>query len=167
LCTDPAPLTFEAATSPYEWLIPPDPRPPARVDGAPSRRECRQGFRFVARLAEEWANGASRYDGPGEVLLGSYDGASLVAVGGLTPDPYSGDPGVGRLRHLYVLPAWRGRGIGRRLVGALEAAAASHYLAVVLRTDTAAAAGFYEALGYVSLPVGGTATHWRSLTPAS
>jgi ribosomal protein S18 acetylase RimI-like enzyme len=126
-----------------------------------------EGLRFVARLAHEWAAGAARFDGPGEVLLGGYDRAALVAVGGLTPDPYGGAPGVGRLRHLYVLPAARRRGVGRRLVRALEAAAAGHYRVLVLRTDTAAAAGFFEALGYEPLPLDGTATHRRELGPAT
>lgn len=124
-----------------------------------------EGFRFVARLAAEWADVASRHDGPGELLLGGYDGARLVAVGGITPDPYGGDPDVGRLRRVYVLPEWRRHGVGRRLVRALEAAAAGRYRALVLRTDTAAAARFYESLGYHPLPDGGTATHRRDLAP--
>lgn len=126
-----------------------------------------EGFRFVARLAAEWEGGTARYDGPGERLLGGYevgaDGARLVAVGGLVPDPYGAEPGVGRLRHLYVLPEARRRGVGRHLVQALEAAAAGRYHALVLRTDTANAARFYEALGYAPVPAGGTATHRRTL----
>jgi GNAT superfamily N-acetyltransferase len=125
-----------------------------------------EGFRFVARLAEAWGAGAARFDGPGELLLGGYDGARLVAVGGLTPDPYGGGPDVGRLRHVYVLPEARRRGVGRGLVRALEAAAAGRYRALVLRTDTAAAAQFYEALGYARLTAGGTATHGRTLVRA-
>lgn len=123
-----------------------------------------EGFRFVGRLAAEWASGTARYDGPDEILLGGYDGPRLVAVGGLTPDPYDAETGLGRLRRVYVLPGWRRHGVGRNLVKALEAAAAGRYDALVLRTDTAAAARFYEALGYTRLQSGGTATHRRRLT---
>ena len=122
-----------------------------------------EGFRFVARLADAWASGAERYDAPGTVLLGAYDGERLVAVGGLTPDPYGGEPGVGRVRHVYVLPEARRQGVGRRLVRALEAEAAGHYRELVLRTDTDHAARFYAALGYTPLGPGGTATHRRRL----
>jgi ribosomal protein S18 acetylase RimI-like enzyme len=124
-----------------------------------------EGFRFVARLAEEWNSGVARYDRPGEVLLGGYVGARLVAVGGLTSDPYGGDARIGRLRHVYVLPDVRRGGIGRRLVRALEAAAVGGYHTLVLRTDTDYAARFYEALGYTRLAPGGTATHGLRLEP--
>jgi GNAT superfamily N-acetyltransferase len=125
-----------------------------------------EGYRFVARLAAEWVRGV-RYDGPGELLLGGYDGTRLVAVGGLTPDPYSADPAVGRLRRIYVLPEVRRRGVGRAVVRALEAEAARWYRELVLRTDTDAAARFYEALGYASRTEGGSATHGRPLHGAA
>src|SRR5689334_14232046 len=121
-----------------------------------------EGFRFVTRLAAEWAGGV-RYDGPGELLLGGYDDMRLVAVGGLTPDPYSADPAIGRLRRIYVLPVARRQGVGRALVRALEAEAARWYRELVLRTDTDAAARFYEALGYASRADVGSATHGRLL----
>jgi GNAT superfamily N-acetyltransferase len=122
-----------------------------------------EGFRFVERFAREWEEGKSCFDRPGELFLATYDGAGIIAIGGLTADPYTGDPTLGRLRHLYVLPDARRRGIGRRLVQALERAARGKYRALVLRTDTAAAARFYEQLGYTPLPPGGTATHRREL----
>lgn len=125
----------------------------------------REGFRFVRRLLDENASGEVRFDGPGEVLLGVFDGDELVAVGGVTRDPYGGDATVGRVRHVYVRPPHRGRGVGARLIAALEEHARRHFTALVLRTDTAAAARFYEALGYAPLPPGGTATHRRDLTP--
>ena len=125
-----------------------------------------EGFRFVERLVREWDKGKTRFDRYGELLLAAYQGASIVAIGGLTADPHTGDPMLGRLRHLYVSPDARRRGIGRRLVRALEGAAQTAYRAVVLRTDTAIAARFYESLGYTPLPPGGTATHRRELNGA-
>jgi GNAT superfamily N-acetyltransferase len=126
-----------------------------------------EGFRFLARLAAEWNAGIVRFDGAGEVLLGGYEAAQLVAVGGLTIDPFSDIAGVGRLRRVYVLPNARKRGIGTRLVRALESAALGHFTELVLRTDTAAAARFYETLGYLPMPVGGSATHRRRIASAA
>jgi GNAT superfamily N-acetyltransferase len=124
-----------------------------------------EGFRFVERFAREWEEGKTRFDRPGELFLAAYDGAgaSVIAIGGVTADPYTGDPTLGRLRHLYVRPDARRRGIGSQLVQALERDAQGNYRALVLRTDTATAARFYEELGYTPLPSGGTATHRRDL----
>jgi GNAT superfamily N-acetyltransferase len=143
-----------------------DPFPAAAVE-ALAQESTREGFRFVRRLVDEHASGQVRFDGPGEVLLGVFAGAELVAVGGVTRDPYGGEANVGRVRHVYVRPDRRRRGVGERLLAALEAHARGHFTALVLRTDTTAAAGFYAALGYRALPPGGTATHRRELGPPS
>ncbi|HET7234756.1 MAG TPA: GNAT family N-acetyltransferase [Longimicrobium sp.] len=141
-----------------------DPFPAAAVESL-AAESVREGFRFVRRLMDEHASGQVRFDRPGEVLLGVYDGPELVAIGGVTHDPYGGDASVGRVRHVYVHPAHRRRGVGAALVGALEARAHGRFTALVLRTDTAPAARFYAALGYRALAGGGTATHRRELPP--
>ena len=133
--------------------------PPPWPDLAPLVGESeREGFRFLARLVRELEDGTNRFDAPGEALLGCYRGAELVAVGGLNRDPYSAEPRVGRLRHIYVSPPLRRRRVGRTLVDALVAAARPHFGVLLLRTDTPAAARFYETLGFaaVALPY---ATH--------
>lgn len=122
-----------------------------------------EGFRFLARLVDEHERGVATFAGAGEALLGAYDGEALVAVGGVMRDPYAEDAGLGRLRHLYVARSHRRRGIGERIVRALEEHARGTFAVLVLRTDTEAAARFYEALGYEALPPGGTATHRRRL----
>lgn len=123
--------------------------PPPWPELAPlARASEREGFRFLARLRREFDDGTNRFDAPGEALLGCRRGAELVAVGGLNRDPWSAEPRAGRLRHLYVSPASRGSGVGRVLVDALAAAARPHFGVLLLRTDTPAAARFYEALGF-------------------
>ncbi len=141
--------------------------PPPWPELAPLVDESeREGFRFLARLRREFDDGTNRFDAPGEALLGCRRGAQLVAVGGLNRDPWSPEPRAGRLRHLYVRPASRRSGVGRILVDALMAAARPHFGVLLLRTDTAAAARFYEALGFapVSSP---HATHRMVLAPCS
>lgn len=140
-----------------------DPLPAGAIE-ALAEESAREGFRFVRRLLDEHASGQARFDGAGEVLLGVFDGDELVALGGVTRDPYGGDATVGRVRHIYVRPSHRRRGVGGWLIAALEAHARGHFTALVLRTDTEAAARFYEALGYAPLAPGGTATHRRELT---
>lgn len=121
-----------------------------------------EGFRFVRRLHGDLTLDHARTDASCECLVAHVDGDRLVAVGGVTPDPYVDDPRVGRLRHLYVRPEVRGTGIGRALVAHLEARAAGCFATLRLRTDTLAAARFYERLGYLSIE-SDSATHQRAL----
>jgi len=65
------------------------------------RAEARaEGYRFVERLAEDWASGELRFDRPDEVLLAAYAGNKLAAIGGLTLDPVL--PAALRVRRFYV-----------------------------------------------------------------
>ena len=47
-----------------------------------------QGYRFIDKLLDEWTSAKNRFDAPGEVLCGHLDQGLLVAVGGLTHDPF-------------------------------------------------------------------------------
>jgi GNAT superfamily N-acetyltransferase len=126
-----------------------------------------EGFRFLARLRDEHASGANRFDAPGEALLGAWREGRLVAVGGLTRCPYSADPRTGRVRHLYVLPPERGTGVGRALMAHLAQRTRPHFDRLVLRTDTAAAARFYERLGFAADAARTGSTHSLDLRTTS
>jgi GNAT superfamily N-acetyltransferase len=125
----------------------------------------REGFCFLARLRRAYESGAARFDGPGETLLGVYAEGELVAVGGVSADPYEAGPRAGRIRHVYVARARRGQGIGRRLMAALIQAAHPHFDALALRTDTAQAAAFYQALGFQPVADHPHHTHRLPLPP--
>lgn len=118
-----------------------------------------EGHDLVERLVDDWRDGSNRFDRIGEVACRVRLGAELVAVGGLNRDPYIDDPKVGRIRHVYVVPEARGAGVGRALVEALVDHARSRFTRVRLRTMTAAAAGFYRALGFEETPEEAESTH--------
>jgi GNAT superfamily N-acetyltransferase len=122
----------------------------------------REGFRFVRRLYDEYIAGVACFDAPGECLLGIFAGDALIAVGGITRDPYVDSPDVGRVRHVYVLPSHRRLRVGAGLIGALEQRAESAFVLLRLRTDTLEATRFYEELGYVAVR-DATATHMRAI----
>src|SRR5262245_21877938 len=117
------------------------------------------GLRFVRRLVEEWHSGYNRFAGPGEALFAAARGDRVVGVCGLNVDPYTPGPGVGRVRHLYVLAAFRRQGVGRRLVQAVVALAPDHFHLLRLRTGSASAARFYEALGFRACSEAADSTH--------
>lgn len=108
----------------------------------------RAGSRFVRRLAEEWDSGANRFDRPGEALFAAWIGGRMVGVCGLNVDPYANEPGIGRVRHLYVLSGDRRLGIGERLVAEVIQAARSPFTTLRLRTGNPVAARLYEKLGF-------------------
>ena len=108
----------------------------------------RQGYRFVRRLADEWASGANRFDRPGEALFAARIDGRLVGACGLNVDPYTRVVGVGRVRHLYVLADYRRLGVGRQLVEQVLDAARGRFERLRLSTQNPAAAQLYERLGF-------------------
>jgi GNAT superfamily N-acetyltransferase len=107
-----------------------------------------EGYDFIDTLVSEWATGENRFDRAGEALYGCLEDGLLVAVGGLTIDPYIDSGDTGRIRRVYVRPAWRNRGLGRALVSALIDEARRGFAAVRLRAENADAGRLYERLGF-------------------
>ena len=110
-----------------------------------------EGYDFIQTLVEQWANAENRFNAPGEILCGHLDQGLLVAVGGLNCDPFAGSPDMGRIRRVYVRPAWRNKGIGRALVISLIDQARTHFRCVRLRAENAEAARLYERIGFVQV----------------
>ncbi|WP_150759353.1 GNAT family N-acetyltransferase [Pseudomonas fluorescens] len=109
-----------------------------------------EGFRFLTRLIAEWESGANRFDQQGECFLGVFRNGRLIAVGGLSFDPFS-EAGVGRLRRVYVARASRGQNVGKALVQQLLDLASGHFRVVRLSTDTPEGAAFYLRCGFQSI----------------
>jgi len=120
---------------------------PAGLEVLSNEADAR-GHRFLRRLIEEWNSGTNRFDGQGEAIFGAMVRGRLVGIGGLNSDPYSRDPGVGRVRHLYVLEAFKRQGVGRHLLEAIVAVAPGAFNELRLRTDSEQAARFYERFGF-------------------
>jgi GNAT superfamily N-acetyltransferase len=120
---------------------------PAELVGLVAECES-QGFTFLRRLVSDWDTGANRFALRGEALFAAEEQGIIVGVCGLNVDPYVSDRGIGRVRHLYVLASHRRQGIGGRLVAKVIVSAAHSFHMLRLRTDSPAAAAFYEALGF-------------------
>ncbi len=107
-----------------------------------------EGFHFVDRLGLHWRDGA--YDGDAQAcVLGAYVDAELAGVGAQTMDEYDPSPAHRRLRHFYVPPRWRRRGVGGALAVALEADAFALAPRLHLRATHAASMAFWDAMGFV------------------
>ena len=116
--------------------------------GRLSESAAAEGFHFVKRAHDAWRRGGNRFDRPGEGFFVALAIDEVVGMCGLNIDPYLDGPSVGRLRHLYVAPEARRRGVGRRLVMACLDLANGHFLRVRLRTFEADAIRLYESMGF-------------------
>lgn len=108
-----------------------------------------EGFGMVRRTLADWSEGANRFDRPGEAFFVAEYGRATVGLCGLNVDPFTTEPDVGRIRHLYVLPDYRRLQVGRRLVSACIAAGRGVFRRLRLRATDAGAARFYESIGFV------------------
>lgn len=116
-----------------------------------------EGYDFVDRLVDDFRAGRNRFDQPGERLFAVYEGAQMIAIGGLNRDPYApntpadmgGGAATGRVRHVYVMPEYRRLGVGRFLMDAIIDAARLAFGQLTLRTFNPDAAAFYCSLGFV------------------
>ncbi len=109
-----------------------------------------EGLRFVQRTVDEWRSGSNRFDRHGEALLTAHQAERIVGMCGLNIDPFANTPSIGRIRHLYVAPRMRHRGIGRLLVAACLERAEGTFDTVRLRTFDRDAAAFYTAIGFTT-----------------
>jgi len=128
------------------------------VDGAaPDARACLDAY--AADIDARFPEGFDKSDlvGPEEVsgeagaFFVAYEEGRPVGCGALRRL----EPGVGEIRHVWVHPEARRLGLARRILGALEEAAAARGCTVV-RLDTHAslteAQAMYRASGYTEIP---------------
>lgn len=123
---------------------------PASLRDLPIFLDARnEGFVPLQRLLDAAESGDEPFAAPNETFFGARRANDVIAVAGLSQDPYGAAATVGRLRHLYVRPNARRAGVGRSLVAALlEQHGRLHYRTVRLRTYDPGAAAFYEAIGF-------------------
>jgi GNAT superfamily N-acetyltransferase len=147
------------------------------------KQSAAEGYRHLERLVDDWKSGTNRFDRENEALFVATcaDAASdervvdpskpnrvgtprsrsevaWVGIVGVNVDPYLDDPAIGRVRRLYVDPAFRRAGVGRKLVERVIDHARGRFRRLVLRT-TPEAKAFYEEIGFEPDPSADHHTH--------
>jgi len=106
---------------------------------------CSEGFAFLDRLISEWTEGTNRFAGPDEILFGAFIGDQLIGTAGVTRQR----EGLGRVRRVYVHPAFRRQGVANALLAEVLSFAQDRYIELVLFAETPEAFRLYERLGFV------------------
>ena len=127
------------------------------------RASLDEGYTFVQSLYDDYQAGRNRFDQPGAVLLAAVLDGNWIAIGGVHPDTYLNQSHIGRIRHVYVLSAYRRTGVGRQLVTALIDHAGRQFTLLTLRTLTAHGDAFYVSLGFTRDNRFSQATHWLEI----
>jgi len=103
---------------------------------------------FASDLADPWGH----YSMPGHSYWLAEVNEELVGMAGV--ERWPGVPGVARLRHVMVDPAWQRNGIASTILGAAETWCAEHgYNALRLATThlNVVALGIYRGRGYAEV----------------
>ncbi|MGG4397008.1 GNAT family N-acetyltransferase [Paenibacillus thiaminolyticus] len=108
---------------------------------------AQEGYRHIARLADEYRSGINQFRKRGEALFVAKVNGNLAGICGLNKQT-SAERRTGRVRRMYVLPAYRRQGVGKQLVESVIDYARGHYDDLILYTDSKRAADFYTALGF-------------------
>jgi GNAT superfamily N-acetyltransferase len=109
-----------------------------------------EGQSFIKRTKDDWENGKNKFDKHGEVFFLAYQNDQVIGCGGVSIDPYTLDQSVGRIRHLYVHPSFRRKGIARHIIQKCIEAATENFKVLRLRANqkTVDSYKFYEAIGF-------------------
>lgn len=122
----------------------------------------KEEHRMLLRLAENWANASNWFAKTGELINGAFDGKRLIGVGGRNVDPYHDDDRTARVRHVYVHPHYRRRGVGRLLMAPIMADPDARFDVINCRAPSEAFT-FYETLGFAPVLGDDLVTHRLNL----
>jgi GNAT superfamily N-acetyltransferase len=118
---------------------------------APLLAESQAGGHNMLRFfAENWHSGANVFARRGEIMLGAWDGDTLVGTCGRNVDPYDPHPRAGRVRYLYVAESARLHGVGQLLIAGIQRDAAT-YFDYLNSNVPELAFPFYARLGFETL----------------
>src|SRR6476646_6976394 len=134
-------------------------RPLPDTVAALAQRGLEEGEQFLSRLQSEWADPQGPYAAPWALFIVAAIDGEAAGTAGLIRDPFLDDPRTGRLRHVYVAPPFRRRGVAEAMVRSCLAAAQSAFPRVRLRTHNPHAAVLYERYGFMARPDEPDATH--------
>ncbi len=126
----------------------PDSEPARELLGAYRRELAERLAPAVVQLTSRWDDD---FRGPGAAVVLGWEGGRPVACAGLRP---MGESTV-ELKHFFLLPELRGRGLGRVMLGGVESVArglGARRIVLDTATPLREAAALYLSSGYLPIP---------------
>jgi len=106
----------------------------------------KEGFNIISRLINDYKSGKNKFNQKGEALIVCEIDDKIVGICGLNIDPINTKRA--RIRRLYVLPQFRNKKIGKKLVAELINYSINHFKTVSVNIGELNISKFYENLGF-------------------
>jgi ribosomal protein S18 acetylase RimI-like enzyme len=106
----------------------------------------KEGYNIIKRLMNDFRNGDNKFNKKGEALVVYEENNEIIGICGLNVDPINNKRG--RIRRLYVLPQYRNKGIGEKLVKELVNYSINNFKSVSVNIGNLDISEFYEKLGF-------------------
>ncbi|MEC9282655.1 MAG: GNAT family N-acetyltransferase [Bdellovibrionota bacterium] len=106
---------------------------------------------FLDRTLRQWQTYENQFSKAGEAFYLGYYAGKLVACGGINQDPYLKSQALGRIRHLYVHPGYRRKGIAKELLNKIIEESKPNFKKIRLRSNSVFVGSkqFYLACGFL------------------
>ena len=106
----------------------------------------KEGYNIVNKLINDFKSGKNKFNKKREALIVCELDHKIVGICGLNIDPINSKRG--RVRRLYVLPQYRNKGIGRKLVKEIINYSRKHFKSISTNIGKLTISKFYEELGF-------------------
>ena len=106
----------------------------------------KEGFNIINRLINDYKSGKNKFNQKGEALIVCEIDDKIVGICGLNIDPINTKRA--RIRRLYVLPQFRNKKIGKKLVVELINYSINYFKTVSVNIGELNISKFYENLGF-------------------
>ena len=125
-----------------------------------------EGYGMVECLLRDYRQGKNQFNETGECLFALLEAHTVIGVAGLNIEPDSSFSNAGRIRRFYIVPSFRGKGLGKALLAVIESRAREYFGRLTVNVGTSGAYGFYESLGFETLE-SESITHLKNLVRES
>lgn len=108
-----------------------------------------EGYRFMERFVEEFDSEENMFDKEGEGLFAAKIDNQIVGIISINVDPFLNKETIGRVRHLYVLPQFRNRGIASALLRTVVELGSKYFQMLTLYSDNFIPEKLYTQYGFI------------------
>ena len=122
-----------------------------------------ENYKLIFKLISDYKSGINRFDKNGEILVCYKENNKILGICGLNIEPQSELINTARIRRLYILPKFRKKQIGKKLVHYLLEYAKNYFNKVTTNIGDLNISNFYISCGFNQVDNISGITHITSL----